>query len=149
MAGETSCIEYDGARDKYGYGRIPRAVHGSRLAHRAALAEKLGRAVVGIARHSCDNPPCVNPEHLLEGTRADNVADAVSRGRHRGGRYNQTECSHGHELVGGNVILKPNAQCRSGYERVCRKCRLASNQRQAAKRKRARHERGLVRGKKD
>lgn len=84
MAGTAEpCIEYGGTKNKRGYGVVPpkQAKYGTRLAHRIALADSLGRAVEGQARHSCDNPPCVNPAHLSEGTNSDNVADMVSRGR--------------------------------------------------------------------
>ena len=34
-----------------------------------------------VIRHSCDNPACINPDHLSHGVDADNVADKVTRGR--------------------------------------------------------------------
>jgi hypothetical protein len=34
-----------------------------------------------IACHKCDNPPCINPDHLYAGTFSDNTRDAVSRKR--------------------------------------------------------------------
>lgn len=34
--------------------------------------------------HTCDNPPCINPQHLFLGTDKDNVADCIAKGRHKG-----------------------------------------------------------------
>lgn len=42
-----------------------------------------GKAPEGtVRRHSCDRPNCINSEHILRGTHADNVADKVSKMRH-------------------------------------------------------------------
>jgi hypothetical protein len=146
MAGESPCILHEGARNRNGYGVLPKPVNGSRLAARAVLAEKLGRPVQGVTRHACDNPPCINPDHLIEGTQADNVADTVTRGRQRGGRYTQLACKYGHHLTPDNVRLKPNPTCRSGYERICRKCARRRNSELAARRKAAR---AAIRAKKE
>lgn len=147
MAGD--CVEYQGARNDAGYGILPREANGSRLAHRAVLAEKLGRPVDGVARHTCDNPPCVNPAHLMEGTQAANVMDAVERGRVRGGRYNQTHCINGHELSPDNVQVYLRESTHKTIEaRRCMACRREANKRQSEARKQARHERGLIRKRK-
>lgn len=138
MAGETPCILFGGTLNRNGYGVLPKPVNGSRLAARAVLTEKLGRPVQGVTRHTCDNPPCVNPNHLVEGTQADNNADKVARGRQRGGRYAQAACKYGHPLTPDNVHLKPNPTCRSGYERVCRACSRRRNSELAGRRKAAR-----------
>lgn len=144
-----ACVEYQGAKNASGYGVIPKPVNGSRLAHRAALAEALGRPVQGVVRHSCDNPPCINPMHLTEGTQAENVQDAVDRGRVRGGRWNQTHCMHGHELTPENVQTYERLSTHSVVvARRCLKCRRAANKRQSEARKRSRHERGLLRKRK-
>lgn len=39
-----------------------------------------------LIRHRCDNPRCVNPNHLLPGTHRDNALDAKERGRNTKGR---------------------------------------------------------------
>lgn len=53
-------------------------------AHQFAYRLANGEIPAGmIIRHSCDNPPCCNPSHLLIGTHADNKADCISRNRQR------------------------------------------------------------------
>ena len=37
-----------------------------------------------IVLHTCDNPACVNPNHLVNGTIQENNLDKVSKGRHKG-----------------------------------------------------------------
>lgn len=80
-SGPDACWPWMRYRNKDGYGRVKRG-----LVPRLVLAETLGRPVNGDTRHSCDNPPCINPAHLSEGTRAENVADMVVRGRSQAGR---------------------------------------------------------------
>jgi hypothetical protein len=41
-----------------------------------------------LVRHTCDNPSCCNPQHLILGTYKDNTGDAVSRGRTNRGSKN-------------------------------------------------------------
>lgn len=50
----------------------------NRVAYRIYYGEDLGELV---ARHKCDNPPCVNPLHLEKGTKKENSEDMVRRGR--------------------------------------------------------------------
>lgn len=41
-----------------------------------------------VVRHTCDNPGCINPHHLVAGTQADNVRDSIIRGRRATGEHN-------------------------------------------------------------
>ena len=47
-----------------------------------------------VIRHKCDNPNCINPEHLETGTIADNNLDSKKRGRNiKGSRHHATKFS--------------------------------------------------------
>lgn len=74
------CWEWSRGRTAYGYGRA-RVDGVSRNTHRVAYLQANGKIPAGmVVRHTCDNPPCINPEHLILGTQADNARDAVERG---------------------------------------------------------------------
>lgn len=54
------------------------------LAHRIAFSLVHGPIPFGmVVMHTCDNPRCVNVDHLKLGTQAENVADMVNKGRQK------------------------------------------------------------------
>lgn len=82
---ESGCWEWNRFRH-LGYGKISTRINGvsvSTSASRVALSVKLGRWIPAgmLACHTCDNPCCVNPEHLYEGTPKQNTADMINRDR--------------------------------------------------------------------
>jgi hypothetical protein len=80
---ERGCWEWVAARAYYGYGHFCfRGRHFS--THRLIHMWMYGPILPGIyVLHHCDNPPCVNPDHLYRGTQKDNVRDMFLRGRKR------------------------------------------------------------------
>jgi DNA-binding transcriptional regulator YiaG len=78
---KSGCREWSGWREN-GYGRV--AVERTmRAAHVVAWEQANGRKVPDgmVVRHRCDNPPCIEPSHLVIGTQTQNVADMFDRGR--------------------------------------------------------------------
>lgn len=92
--GEDECWGWKGALDgkEYGRVRLPNQDHkGNRYIRAPRISFELYKRPLKrgeLVRHSCDNPPCPNPKHLLAGTHADNRRDAVERGRNARGEKN-------------------------------------------------------------
>jgi hypothetical protein len=79
---DGQCWLWRGARDVDGYGFFWDGA-ANRRAHRYSYALKSWDAFVdGHVLHSCDNPSCVNPDHLRLGTHGDNIRDRNAKGRH-------------------------------------------------------------------
>lgn len=78
------CIKHSGYDTVRGYGKKKfrgRTEYTHRLAYCEANQVTLESIKGMIVRHTCDNPECVNPEHLLIGTHQDNQDDKVARSR--------------------------------------------------------------------
>lgn len=84
-----------------GYGAVTIPVYVGGRPQRLVLAHRLtffflhGRWPKDDALHTCDNPPCFNPHHVVDGTHTENMRDMMAKGRHR---YPQGEKCPFHKL---------------------------------------------------
>jgi hypothetical protein len=77
----SGCWEWTGNREAKGYGRFG-AENKMHKAHRFSYELHYGPIPEGkMIIHSCDNPPCINPDHISAGTCKDNSDDMISRNR--------------------------------------------------------------------
>jgi hypothetical protein len=119
---ESGCLLWLGPADRKGYGRITSRAFiktsGSPVnrAHVLSLCLKLGRNLGSNpttgrpleACHTCDTPACVEPSHLFEGSRAENHADAMTKGRHAHGE------THGMSKLSEADVLEILERVQSG-----------------------------------
>lgn len=99
---ETGCWNWHAGRTRKGYGNFQPVGEKSGLAHRVSYELFKGKIKKDLhVLHSCNNPSCVNPEHLRTGTNADNINDKVLAGR---GNQPRGEKHHGAKL--SNLDIK-------------------------------------------
>lgn len=116
---DTGCWEWQGARDRGGYGRVS-VERKTMFVHRFVYRELVGDPGPLSLDHLCRNHPCCNPEHLEPVEHLVNVRRGicaeVQRARHRENRY----CPQGHPLFGENLGIYMH---KDGYEnKHCRTC---------------------------
>lgn len=118
---ERGCWEYDGARDRRGYGRMRKPGGGTAFVHRyvyAALVDDPGDLSLD---HLCRNPPCCNPAHLEPVTHPENVRRGKGAETTRAYYKEHLHCPQGHPLFGENLYTHTT---RTGYtNKQCRICR--------------------------
>jgi hypothetical protein len=113
------CWLWSGYRNRGGYpvldGRVATRIMREQIDGRAVPADRL-------VCHACDNPPCVNPNHLWIGTHSANALDMVAKGR-KPIPAPSARCRRGHEFTPENTIIE------RGEVRRCRICRARRNRR--------------------
>lgn len=109
---DTYCWEWKRVHPDKPYGSL--MINGKRYrANRLSAYVYLDYNIHGTSKlicHKCNNPSCINPEHLYIGTDSSNTLDSVKAGTHT--QIRKTHCPKGHELV----------SIRSGKRRICKTC---------------------------
>ena len=97
----TDCLEWQKGRSLDGYGRV-KYRNERYSAHRLSWILTKGEIPKGKSvLHRCDNPPCINPDHLFVGDNFDNMADRKAKGR----APNQKGSANGHAKLTDDVVL--------------------------------------------
>jgi hypothetical protein len=111
------CWAWAGGKVHGGYGVITVGARGAGhiRAHRFSYLLHKGPIPAGLmVLHTCDNPECTNPDHLMLGDAAENMRHVSDRKRNPLSR--KTHCVNGHEFTPENTIIR-------GGQRRCRACK--------------------------
>ena len=86
---QGDCLIWQGCLNSDGYARVAYKGNCNGKAHRIVyqLTHAQEDITDKVIRHSCDNPQCINPKHLLSGTPRENAVDRELRGRNRSSAF--------------------------------------------------------------
>jgi hypothetical protein len=111
---ETGCHNYTGCIGTTGYGKI-NILRVTVAAHRLSYSIYKGPIPDHLlVCHKCDNPKCINPDHLFLGSYLENNLDKIKKGRDH--NKSKTHCKNGHEFSIENTNFQKNGK------RKCRVC---------------------------
>ena len=108
----SGCWDWNRLKDKDGYGKVGYNYKTYR-AHRLSYIINKGEIGNMCVLHTCDNPSCINPEHLFLGTQKDNMDDMRDKRRN----YKAVGFLHGRcKLTKAQIVsiknrLKDNQTC--------------------------------------
>lgn len=119
---ETECWAWQKSKRK-GYGYMKFRGKWFFPAHRVSFIVYKGEIPEGLfVCHKCDNPSCVNPDHLYAGTPKQNMQDKMERGRFFNGHSAKTHCVNGHEFTEENTHWRKSGSKTSTPWRSCKIC---------------------------
>lgn len=116
------CWLWTASRRRDGYGQFRVSGGGEKnvvlSAHRISYELLVGPIPDGLCvLHKCDNPICVNPEHLFPGTMKDNVDDMMRKGRHvKAGTYTEAARRFGEDNLRSKLTSGIVREIRSSYQ---------------------------------
>lgn len=130
------CWIWLGGKDWDGYGMFwynGRTVHAQRISYLLEKGELIENLVID---HICDNPSCVNPNHLRQVTNWENTLR--SQGCPTAINFRKTHCIRGHPLKHPNLTNRPG-------RRICLICTRISKARwqRESERRKARYDRAI------
>lgn len=104
------CIDHGKSKNLHYLGYANARFEGQKTSlHRLVYAQHNGvklSSMKGLdVRHRCDNPRCINPDHLLLGTRRENMMDCIERDRNSQGER------HGEAKLTEEIVR----YCRKNY----------------------------------
>ncbi len=121
---ENGCVHFTGGLDRGGYGQV----HGSNAAkklkvtraHQMAYAMTYGEYSKDfIICHKCDNPTCINPNHLFLGTWNDNIQDMMKKGRYKNELHPKVDYEEIYQYKNKETCFDVAKRFGISFSRVC------------------------------